>query len=177
MDEPQKKKRYEDDGYGTPGLRIGSVVHEYIATRVVTKKSGTVRVRLYRCALCPPADEVLMISTGVERGFHDEGRLAAHLAGHALRADVAHSKAMARECGISAPIPGQTGMAELGVGDVLPKKKRAATAKKPRTKLAAVRSPSGYQTTKSVNVDEEQRSLYEEAMQAKRSSKGDPAHA
>ena len=114
MDEPQKKKRYEDDGYGTPGLRIGSVVHEYIATRVVTKKSGTVRVRLYRCALCPPADEVLMISTGVERGFHDEGRLAAHLAGHALRADVAHSKAMARECGMSSAIPGQTGMAELG---------------------------------------------------------------
>lgn len=96
-------------------LRIGAIVHPYVHTRHRPKGASTVVETLYRCALCPPpkpwANPVLRTS----------GKLHEHILKHAEKDEAKYSREMAKECGMSEPIPGQLGLDGFGIGVVTKK--------------------------------------------------------
>lgn len=100
-------------------LKIGAIVHRYVTTRHRKRGMNTVVEPLYQCSLCAPpkpwANPVL----------RTEEKMHSHVLSHAEKEEARYSREMAKECGMSAPLPGQLGLAAFGIGPVdAPVKKR-----------------------------------------------------
>lgn len=98
---------------GHRDLKIGSVVHWYVHTRITAKGMNHVREPLYQCSLCPKpgpcSNPVLRTSD----------KMHPHVLKHDEKDQKRYEREMAKVCGMSKPIPGQLGI--FGLADEVKK--------------------------------------------------------